>query len=167
MAITGKATKSELSGVVLQPDDGRSFWQPVPANGYVVVKMTQEDWDGPFSMGVQVVAPHSYIRMHQHDRHHEAIFVWQGHGRAVVAGVEHPMEPGTVIGLPRDVEHSFINDSAEDLRLLWIMAPHGLADFFAAIGRPRHSGEPTPEAFPRPADVAAIEARTVFKVKPA
>ncbi len=24
--------------VVVQPDEGRSFWQPVPANGYVEIK---------------------------------------------------------------------------------------------------------------------------------
>lgn len=152
------------AGVVLRPGEGRSFWQPVPANGYVVVKIAPENWDGPFSMGVQVVAPHSHIRMHRHDRHHEAIFVWQGHGTAVVAGKEHAMEPGTVVGLPRDVEHSFINDSDEELKLVWIIEPHGLAEFFAAIGRPRGEGELTPAPFPRPADVAAIEARTVFKV---
>ncbi len=156
----------EAHGVVLAPEEGQSFWQPVPANGYAAVKLSPETWSGPFSMGVQVVAPHSYIRMHTHDRHDEAIFVWRGSGRAVVAGAEHRMEPGTTIGLPRDVEHSFINDSDAELCLVWVMAPHGLADFFAAIGRPRLAGEPAPAPFPRPADVAAIEARTVFKIKP-
>lgn len=40
--------------------------------------------------------------------------------------------------------------------------PGGLEDFFAAIGRERKAGEPAPEPFPRPADVEAIEKRTVF-----
>jgi len=155
----------EPSGVVVAPGEGKSFWQPVPANGYATVTLSPETWTGAFSMGVQVVAPHSYIRMHTHDRHDEAIFVWQGQGRAVVAGAEHRMEPGTTIGLPHNVEHSFINDSDAELRLVWVMAPHGLADFFAAIGRPRQAGQPAPAPFARPADVAAIEARTVFKVK--
>lgn len=167
MSMTAEATTTNAAGVVLGPEEGRSYWQPVPANGYALVKMSPENWDGPFSMGVQVVAPHSYIRMHTHDRHHEVIFVWQGSGRAVVAGKTHAMEPGTVIGLPRDVEHSFVNDSDADLKLVWIMAPHGLEEFFAAIGRVRQPGEPAPEPFPRPTDVAAIEARTVFKVKAA
>ncbi|MGH7057740.1 MAG: hypothetical protein ACREFZ_07610, partial [Acetobacteraceae bacterium] len=68
------------AGVVVQPEEGRSFWQPVPANGYALVKISPENWDGPFSMGVQVIAPRSHIRMHVHDRHHEVIFCWEGSG---------------------------------------------------------------------------------------
>jgi len=153
-----------MKATVVQPEDGTSFWQPVPANGYVMTKITPQIWDGPFSLGVQVVAPGSHIRLHAHDRHREVIFVWQGEGTALIDGERHPMRPGAVIVLPFDVEHSFLNDSPDaELKLLWIMAPHGLEDFFAAIGRPRRPGEPTPAPFPRPADVLAIEARTVFR----
>ena len=70
-------------GFVLQPEDGEGLWQPVPANGYVINKLVPDNWDGPFSLGLQVVAPNSYIRRHVHDRHREAIFVWGGRGRAV------------------------------------------------------------------------------------
>jgi len=40
--------------------------------------------------------------------------------------------------------------------------PGGLDDFFEQIGRPRSIGEPEPAPFPRPDNVAEIEARTVF-----
>ena len=42
-----------------------------------------------------------------------------------------------------------------------------LLAFFAAIGRPKREGEPDPTPFPRPTDVLAIEARTVFAAPPA
>ena len=45
------------------------------------------------------------------------------------------------------------------MRLLWVIAPAGLEDWFRAIGRPRRQGEPMPEAFERPADVAEVQAR--------
>ena len=150
-------------GFVLQPEEGDSYWQPVPANGYVINKLVPENWDGPFSLGMQVVAPRSYIRRHIHDRNREVIFCWGGQGRAVIDGVEHAMRTGTVIGLPAGVEHMFINENDEELKLLWILAPHGLEEFFRLIGRPRRAGEPTPAPFPRPDNVLEIEAATVFK----
>jgi mannose-6-phosphate isomerase-like protein (cupin superfamily) len=150
-------------GFVLQPDDGASYWQPVPANGYVINKVVPENWDGPFSLGIQVVAPRSYIRKHIHDRHREVLFVWGGRGKAVVAGEEHVMQVGTVIALPAGVEHMFINEGEEELKLLWILSPNGLEEFFRLIGRPRQSGEPAPPSFPRPENVLEIEAATVFK----
>ena len=151
-------------GLVLQPEDGQSFWQPVPANGYVTVKLTPQTWDGPFSMGLQMVAPRSYIRQHSHDQHREVVFTWGGDGTVVVNGEDHPMVPGTLIVLPTHVEHLFRNNSdTEDLKLVWIICPNGLEDFFEAIGRPRVAGEPAPPNFPRPGNVLEIEARTVFK----
>lgn len=166
MASEQHTAAQNVTGTVIQPDEGRSFWQPVPANGYVIVKVTPEVWDGPFSMGIQVVAPGSFIRKHAHGRNKEVVFVWQGHGKVLCGEDEHPMEPGTLVVLPEHVEHMFTNTSnEEELKLVWIMAPHGLEDFFEAIGRPRTPGEPAPENFPRPDNVLEIEARTVFKVK--
>jgi len=161
----GEAARAHdfTKAVVLQPDDGASYWQPVPANGYVINKVVPENWDGPFSLGIQVVAPRSHIRRHIHDRHREVLFVWGGRGKAVVDGEEHGMQVGTVIALPAGVEHMFVNEGDEELKLLWILSPNGLEEFFRLIGRPRQPGEPPPPNFPRPANVLEIEAATVFK----
>jgi len=157
------ATKERFTEpLVLHDNDGDSHWQPVPANGYVTVKLTPDNWDGPFSCGVQVVAPHSYIRKHAHDRNVEAVFCWGGKGKAVVGDTEHPMEAGTLVMLPRNVPHKFVNDSDEDLKLFWTISPGGLEDFFRQIGRPRTPGEPAPANFPRPENVLEIERNTVF-----
>jgi hypothetical protein len=80
----------------------------------------------------------------------------------VLDGVEHPLVPGMTIFIGKNRRHMFINDGQRDLQLLWVMTPNGLEDFFAAIGRPKHPGQPAPEPFPRPADVLEIERRTVF-----
>lgn len=148
--------------LVLHEDDGASYWQPVPANGHVTVKLTPENWDGPFSLGTQVVAPHSHIRRHAHERNIEVLLVVEGQGRAEIAGRNYPMRPGTTIMLPMGVDHKFINETDEPLKLIWILSPGGLEDFFAAIGRVRQPGEPAPEPFPRPDNVLEIERNTVF-----
>ena len=52
-------------GVVMQPDEGPTFWQPVPANGHVESKLFQANthFDG-LSMGYQTIAPGSRVREH-------------------------------------------------------------------------------------------------------
>jgi len=141
----------------------------VPANGHITIKVAPRNvrMENKFGLGTQTVAPGSYIREHAHDRNEELIHCLSGRGRAVIDGVDHPMQPGTTIFLGRNRMHMFINESAEEeMTFLWLLLPNGLEDFFQAIGRPRHPGEPAPAPFPRPADVLEIERRTVFAAPP-
>ena len=152
------------AAIVVQPDAGESFWQPVPANGYTEVKISHRNAPGndKFSMGVQVIAPGSHIREHWHDAYEEILFFFEGTGTAVVNGVEHPIIPGTTVYIPPWNTHKLINGGDTELKMMWMLMPGGLEDFFAAIGRRRQPGEPAPAPFPRPENVAEIEANTVF-----
>jgi len=147
--------------VVMQPGDGPSYWQPVPANGHADPKLVPGNtgFDG-LSMGYQTIAPASRVREHSHGDQVELQICFRGSGRVMVDGVAHKLTPGTACLLGYDVKHEIINDSADDeLVMLWVIAPPGLEDFFKAIGRPRVAGEPAPAPFPRPADVVAVERR--------
>lgn len=148
---------------VVQPDEGESYWQPVPANGHVELKVAGgADGMSDFDCGVQEVAPGSYVREHAHDRNEELIFVFEGEGEAEVDGAKHPMRPGTTFYLAPDSKHLFRNTGDRPMRFFWTLLPGGLSPFFAAIGRPRAAGEPAPAPFPRPDDVSEIERKTVF-----
>lgn len=149
---------------VVQPDEGQSFWQPVPANGHVEIKV--EGGQGgmsDFDCGVQEVAPGSYVREHAHDKNEELIFVFVGEGEAEVDGEAHPMRPGTVFYLAPHSRHLFRNTGDGPMRFFWTLMPGGLTPFFQAIGRDRNPAEAAPANFPRPDDVAEIEKRTVFR----
>lgn len=154
--------------LVVQPGDAESYWQPVPANGHVevLVAPSRVAMDQPFGLGTQTVPPGSHVREHAHDRNEELVYVLSGGGRAVLDGEEVPIRPGTTIFLGKNRRHMFINDGTDDLRLVWLIVPSGLEDFFQAIGRPRSAGDPVPANFPRPADVLEIERRTVFAAQP-
>jgi len=54
---------------VLQPDEGASFWRPLPTNGYVTVK-TSPSYGGPggITMGIQVIPPGCFVQEDSHDR---------------------------------------------------------------------------------------------------
>jgi len=153
---------------VVQPDEGRSYWQPVPANGYAEVMVSRQGaaatagGSGGFSSGIQVIAPGGHIREHRHGDADEILFFFEGIGTALVNGEEHTVRPGTMVYAGRGNRHKIINDGAADLKMMWMLSPGGLEDFFAAIGRPRTPGEAPPPPFARPDDVADIEARTVF-----
>ena len=153
------------TAVVVQPDEGPSWWQPVPANGYSEVRLRPgnlPEVGGRLSSGIQVIAPGCFIREHQHEANEEILFFFEGRGAVEVNGESHPIVPGTTCYLGPLNRHRIVNIGEADLKMFWVLMPGGLEDFFAAIGRPRRPGEPAPEPFPRPDDIEAIEARTVF-----
>ena len=150
--------------VVVGPDGGDSFWQPVPANGFVrcILNSAAVGAQAPFSMGTQTVAPGAFVREHAHDAHDELIYVLDGTGTVRLDGEDHALAPGAAVYLAANSRHSFHAPPDAPLTYLWMLMPGGLDTFFAAIGRPRTPGEPAPAPFPRPDDVAEIERRTVF-----
>jgi hypothetical protein len=77
--------------------------------------------------------------------------------------VRHELTPGSACFLGYDVKHEIVNDSDEELVMMWVIAPAGLEDFFAAIGRPRKPGDAAPAPFERPKDVIAIERSMGFR----
>jgi quercetin dioxygenase-like cupin family protein len=144
--------------VVVQPDEGPSYWQPVPANGHADPALFPGNtgFDG-LSMGFQSVAPGGRIREHSHGGQVELQICFRGRGRVMIEGAAHPLVPGTACFLGYDVRHEIINEGEEDLVMIWIVTPPGLEKFFEAIGRVRNPGAPQPAPFDRPVDVVAIE----------
>jgi quercetin dioxygenase-like cupin family protein len=144
--------------VVVQPGEGPSYWQPVPANGHADPALYPDKTRyAGLSMGYQSIAPGGRVREHSHGDQIELQICFRGHGRVVVDGQTHPLVPGTACFLGMDVKHEIINEGQDDLVMMWIVVPHGLENFFKAIGRPRNPGDPAPEPFARPDDVVAIE----------
>ena len=168
-----KHEETEAPGVgevlVVQPGEAPSYWQPVPANGFIEVLVAPDRvaMEHPIGLGTQTVPPGCHVREHSHDRNEEVIYVLRGGGRAVVDGVDVPMVPGAALFFGKNRRHMLINDGDEDIAFVWLLVPNGLEDFFRAIGRPRAEGEATPAPFPRPENVLEIERRTVFALQPA
>jgi len=149
---------------IVGPSEGESYWQPVPANGYIRNLFSQASVGARsnYSMGTQTLPPGCFIREHTHAKQEEIIYVVEGKGVARIDGVEQPLEKGSAVFVGRNRRHHFLNPHEEPMTFVWVMVPGGLDRYFAEIGRPRRPGEPAPEPFQRPANVAEIEARTVF-----
>jgi quercetin dioxygenase-like cupin family protein len=150
--------------LVIGRDETKSYWQPVPANGFIrnILSQAITGGEASFSLGTQTVAPQCFIREHTHSDNEEVIHLLEGRGIARIDGVEHAMEVGATVYVGRNRRHHFINRNDQPMTFLWLMLPGGLDRFFSEIGRERIPGQPAPEPFPRPENVAEIEARTVF-----
>ena len=150
--------------VVSPPDAGESFWQPVPAGGWAEVKVSPRGDARVRGLpaGIQVIAPGGFVREHRHGREHELLFFYAGRGRVELNGESYPVSEGAMLFVGPGNAHRIVNEGEGDLRMMWMLTPGGLEEFFAAIGRPRAPAAPPPAPFPRPADVEAIERATVF-----
>lgn len=154
----GGAENARGRAVVMQPGEGRSYWQPVPANGHADPKLVPANTGfDALSMGFQTVAPGGRVREHSHGEQVELLVCFSGRGRINVDGVSHPLVPGTACFAGYDVRHEIVNEGVDELVMLWVIAPAGLERFFETIGRPRAEGDAAPPPFPRPENVVAIE----------
>jgi mannose-6-phosphate isomerase-like protein (cupin superfamily) len=149
--------------IALGPEEGESLWQPLPSTGYVINKISpyNSPYDA-FSTGLQVLEPGAHVRRHAHERSHELLFCYRGTGWAEIEAQRYDVQPETMILIGRGLQHKVMNTGGEQMRLLWLIAPAGLEDWFRAIGRPRHTGEVPPAPFERPPGIELIQAQQRF-----
>ena len=154
---------SEQLPAVLQPEEGASYWRPRPTNGYVTVKASPA-LGGPagIAMGIQVIPPGGFVQEHSHDRQAEILFCFEGEGEVELDGVRHPFVPGTTLVAAPWHKHKIINTGRAELKMTWTMAPPGLEEYFARIGRARRPGEAPPVPFDPPAASETIQRETGF-----
>ena len=149
--------------IVVGPDEGESLWQPLPSRGYVTNKINPytSPYDG-FSVGIQVLEPGAQIRRHAHERSHELLFCFRGSGFAEIEGRVHDLREESIVLIGRGLQHKVVNTGAGQMRLLWLISPPGLEDWFRALGRPRAAGDSSAPTFERPANIEAIQAQQRF-----
>ena len=154
---------AEGIAIVLGPEDGESFWQPLPSRGFVINKINPytSPYDD-FSVGIQVLEPGAHIRRHAHERSHELLFCFRGTGAAEIAGKTFAVQEVTMMLIGRGLQHKVTNTGAEPMRLFWFISPPGLEDWFRALGRPRRPGERMPPVFERPGNITDIQLQQRF-----
>ena len=151
--------------LVLQPEEGRAYWQPKPANGYAIVKVSPDNCSSNVvTMGIQVVAPDGcYVREHWHSRNEEILFCFEGRGTIVVDGEPHVVRArhhGVSGPLGQAQDHQRRRSAAQVH--LDVPAARGSTSSSPRSDGRALAGEPTPEPFERPAETLAVERRTGF-----
>lgn len=149
--------------MMLRPEDGEALWQPRPSTGYIVNKLNP--YNSPFdsfSTGLQILEPGMHIRRHAHERQHEILFCYRGEGYAEIGETRHDLAEESMMLIGRGVQHKVVNTGKTQMRLLWIISPPGLEDWFRALGRPKLPADKEAPVFERPANIAEIEKQQRF-----
>ena len=81
---------------------------------------------------------------------------------AEVDGENYELRQGSMMVVGRGTQHMIFNAGKIHLKMMWVIFPPGLEDWFRAIGKPRTTGEPTPAPFERPDDVSSIQDQQRF-----
>ncbi len=95
-------------------------------------KVDGEATDGPYSP-VEEEFWGAPTPLHIHTSADEAIYVLSGSGAAWVDGVEIAATPGAFLLVPRGAPHALRRSSEEPVRMLTLISPPGLEQFFHAV----------------------------------
>lgn len=92
---------------------------------------------GRFALVEHTIAPGALAApMHMHTKEDEFTFVLEGTFAAVLGGREVRAEPGDLVFKPRGEWHTFWNPGETSVRVLEIISPAGLEEFFRLVGAP-------------------------------
>ena len=128
------AASPERKAYVFGLRDGEIRLLRPPADGEVVIQVDPVNTGTErFVFGNQLLVPRYEIPLHTHEREDELIFVHQGHGKVILEDREVEFAPGTTVYIPPGVLHGVTNTTDEESRLIFVVSPPGLEEYFRDI----------------------------------
>lgn len=98
-------------------------------------KVVGGDTNGAYSLVEETLVAEEGPPMHVHDDEEEAFYVLSGRGVFVVDDQRRTLEAGDFVLVPRGRPHALARVGEEDLRMLVIISPAGLEQFFVEVER--------------------------------
>jgi len=120
---------------------GEAYW--VMGSKYTF-KVNGADNGGAYMMFEAEVAPAPGPPPHLHTREDEMFYVLEGELTVMLDGQVSKAPAGTTIILPRNIKHTFWNESGAMARALVLASPAPIEDFFKEIGQRVLSDDETP-----------------------
>jgi quercetin dioxygenase-like cupin family protein len=138
-----------MNNGVLPAGEGQSIW--VVGDRYTI-KSSGNDTGGAFAMIEAIVPPGNGPPPHIHSREDEAFYVLEGNLQFHADGRSFTASAGAWVTLGRGSLHYFKNTGTMPARMLVVVTPSGLEQFFLEVGRKAIAGETEPVA-PTPEDI--------------
>jgi mannose-6-phosphate isomerase-like protein (cupin superfamily) len=129
--------------ILLNRSEGESVW--VLGDLYTF-KATGKQTNGVVTVIDQLIQPQGGPPPHIHHREDEAFYVLEGRFSFLCGDRQCVFESGAFVYIPKGTLHTFRNIGEQQGRLLVVITPAGLEEFFYAIGT-RADDTTTPPAF--------------------
>ena len=136
----------------LPAGQGRSIW--VVGDRYTI-KASGRDTGGAFALFEAIVPPGGGPPPHIHHRESEAFYMLEGELSFHADGREFTATPGGWVTLAKGSLHYFKNTTTQDAKMLILVTPAGLEDFFLEVGREARADDPGPVR-PTPNDIEKL-----------
>jgi quercetin dioxygenase-like cupin family protein len=101
----------------------------------VVFRIAGQHTGGAFSVVEHPIQPRALVWPHVHEREDEYSYVLEGEIGVRIGEQELTAGPGAYVVKPRAIPHAFWNPTDQPARLLEIISPAGLEDYFRELGR--------------------------------
>jgi quercetin dioxygenase-like cupin family protein len=137
---------------VLASNEGRSIW--VIGDRYTI-KCDGNDTSGAFALVEAIVPPGNGPPPHIHSREDEAFYILEGELQFHLEDRSFAATTGDWVTLARHSLHFFKNTGTKPARMLIMVTPAGLENFFREVGREAVEGETEPVA-PTPEDMQRL-----------
>jgi len=116
---------------ILEPNKGKHIAIVGDINTILAFK---EDTGGTYSFIEAKVFPGGGPIPHIQTREHEGFYVVEGQIIFNVDEQRIEAKPGTFVSIPPNVLHSFKNETNENAKLIIVLSPAGLEQFFVEVG---------------------------------
>jgi mannose-6-phosphate isomerase-like protein (cupin superfamily) len=119
--------------ILLHQAQGNAFW--VLGDLYIF-KVTGKQTNGAYTIIEQTIHPQGGPPPHIHHMEDEAFYILEGRFSFLCGDKQSVFEAGSFINIPRGTLHTFKNVDEQPGRLLVVISPSGLEEFFYSIGTP-------------------------------
>jgi quercetin dioxygenase-like cupin family protein len=126
---------------MLKPSEGRAYW--VVGDRYTVLA-SGADTGGAYALIHAEVPAGGGPPPHLHRREDEAFYVLEGEVAFQADGRDFRATTGAWVTLARGSLHTFKNIGTTAARMLIVVTPSGLEQFFAEVGRDASDGDAGP-----------------------
>lgn len=130
--------------VLRRPDVDETLPHYGVAGDTYTVLLTGEDTDGRYGLLDMFVPPGGGPPLHRHD-FEEMFHILEGEIEFEFRGRKVTARAGDTVNIPARAPHHFTNVSGRDARMLAMVTPHGIEEFFSRWGEPLAGRTSTPD----------------------